>query len=41
MTICHSVWVSPLPIICRMPMTIVVIDGVLVTSSGHRYWFQP
>src|SRR5215471_14928211 len=35
MTICHSVWVSPLPIIWRMPMMTVVIDGVLVTSSGH------
>ena len=41
MTMCHSVWVSPLPIIWRMPMTIVVIDGLLVTRRGHRYWFQP
>src|SRR5205823_5361387 len=41
MMMCHSVCVSPLPIIWRMPITIVVIDGVLVTSSGHRYWFQP
>jgi len=35
MTRCHAVCASPLPIIWRMPMTIVVIAGVLVTSNGQ------
>lgn len=27
--------------ICRMPITTVLWLGSEVTSSGHRYWFQP
>ena len=34
---CASAAVSSLV----MPITIVSMPGLLVTSSGQRYWFQP
>ena len=37
----HSVAASPPAIIRLMPITVVYIDSSVVTSSGHRYWFQP
>ena len=40
-TSCHSVSASPPTIMRLMPITVVYIDSSLVTSSGHRYWFQP
>src|SRR5206468_7206202 len=41
MTRFHSVAASPPAIIRLMPITVVYIDSSVVTSSGHKYWFQP
>ena len=42
MTTFQSMAASPPPEIMRlMPITIGCHVFVVVTSSGHRYWFQP
>ena len=41
MTMFHSVCASPPEIICLMPITTGYMLSSVVTSSGHRYWFQP
>ena len=41
-TRCQSVAASPPPVIMRlMPIAVVYMSSCVVTSSGHRYWFQP
>ena len=37
----HSLAESPPPIMRLMPITIGYMSSDVVTSSGHRYWFQP
>src|SRR5690606_14890253 len=37
----HSIAASPPEIIRFRPITTGYIDSCVVTSSGHRYWFQP
>ena len=37
----HSFCESPPAIMRLMPMTTGYMSSSVVTSSGHRYWFQP
>lgn len=41
MTMLHSVWVSQPEIMLLMPITTGYMSALVVTSKGHRYWFQP
>ena len=42
MTTFQSMAASPPPEIMRlMPITMGAMSSVVVTSKGHRYWFQP
>ncbi|MBL6432105.1 MAG: hypothetical protein HPM95_17200 [Alphaproteobacteria bacterium] len=37
----QSAMSSPEGNICLMPITMVFISGLVVISSGQRYWFHP
>jgi len=41
MTRFHSVAASPPEIMRLMPITTGYMSSLVVTNSGHRYWFQP
>lgn len=41
MTMFQSLAASPPEIMRLMPITTGYMSSLLVTSRGHRYWFQP